>query len=63
MQEPNRPHFRNRGVTPNCCATRNAASEPLGIEEYSPGIFSVARANVKEGQVLRIEFALDWTRL
>jgi hypothetical protein len=40
-----------------------AASEPLGIEEYFPEIFSVTRDNVKESQVLRIECALDWTRL
>jgi hypothetical protein len=39
------------------------ATEPLGIEEYSPAIYSVTRDNVKEGQVLRIEFALDWTKL
>lgn len=39
------------------------ASEPLGIEEYSPDIFAVTRNNLKEGQVLRIEFSLDWTKL
>ena len=38
------------------------ATEPIGIEEYSPEIFSVTRTNLKEGQVLRIEFTLDWTQ-
>jgi len=37
--------------------------EAVGIEEYSPEIYSVTRSDLKEGQVLRIEFAFDWTRI
>lgn len=50
-------------VRPKASLRTGDISEPIGIEEYSPEIFSVTRTNLKEGQVLRIEFALDWTKL
>jgi hypothetical protein len=50
-------------VRPKAFLRTDDLSEPLGIEEYTPEIFAVTRDNVKEGQVLRIEFSLDWTKL
>jgi hypothetical protein len=50
-------------VRPKAFLRTDDLSESLGIEEYTPEIFAVTRDNVKEGQVLRIEFSLDWTKL
>jgi len=50
-------------VRPKASLRTGDTSECIGIEEYSPEIFSVARNDLREGQVLRIEFALDWSKL
>lgn len=35
----------------------------LGLEEYEPLVYSVSKENLKQGQVMRIDFAFDWNQL
>ncbi len=37
--------------------------EMIGILEPSPGIYCIAKNNIKKGSVLRIDFEFDWEKL
>ena len=49
--------FRER---PKAVLRTGNEEKPIGIIEYSPTIFSTAQNDLKEGQVLRIDFKIDW---
>ena len=37
--------------------------EPIGVEECKPSLFTCSDDQLKEGQVLRIDFKIDWDKV
>lgn len=59
------PNFRDilgRGAIPRGSRrTGKGAPEPLGVEELSPGIYSLMIRDGKKGDVMRMDFAFAWS--
>jgi len=47
-------------ATPKGAYRSNGREEPVGVIETQPGIYLLSQKNLKKGDVLRMDFNLDW---